>query len=94
MMFHMRTTLTIDDDVAAILQKKSRQEGHSFKEVVNDVLRAGLAAGGEKPARRKRIKVVGWPLGLRPGIDPTKLNQLVDELEVEEFLRKRANDNA
>lgn len=75
-------------------EKKVRQEGRAFKEIVNDVLRAGLVARGEKPVRRKRIKVVGKPMGLRPGIDPTKFNQLVDELEVEEFLRKQARDHA
>ncbi len=90
----MRTTLTLDDDVAGILHEKARLRGIPFRQVVNDLLRAGIAVDGAAPRRRKRLKVVGWPLGLRPGIDPTKLNQLVDELEVEEFLRKQANDHA
>ncbi len=85
----MRTTLTIDDDLAGILQKKAGQQGHSFKEVVNDLLRAGIAASGDVSSRRQPIKVVGKPLGLKPGYDPDKLNQLVDELEVEEFLKKQ-----
>ena len=85
----MRTTLTIDDDLAGILQKKAGQQGHSFKEVVNDLLRAGIAASGDVVLRRQPIKVVGKPLGLKPGYDPDKLNQLVDELEVEEFLKKQ-----
>jgi hypothetical protein len=82
----MRTTLTIDDDLAGILKKKAGQQGRSFKEVVNGLLRAGIAATGDASPGRKPIKVVGKPLGLKPGYDPDKLNQLADELEAEAFL--------
>ena len=85
----MRTTLTIDDDLAGILQKKAGQQGHTFKEVVNDLLRAGITASGDASPPRKPLKVVSRPLGLKPGHDPDKLNQLVDELEVEAFLKKQ-----
>ena len=85
----MRTTLTIEDDLAAILKKKASEQGHSFKEVVNGLLRAGIAASGDHPAPRKPVIVATRPLGLRPGYDPDKLNQLVDELEVEEHLKKQ-----
>src|ERR1039457_2343728 len=94
MMSSMRTTLTIDDDLAGILQKKAGQQGHSFKEIVNDTLRAGLAAGGNVPHNRKPFKVMAKPLGLRPGYDPDKFNQLVDELAVEDYLRKAAKDDS
>jgi len=86
----MRTTLTIDDDLAGILQKRAAQPGQSFKQVVNDLLRSGLAANGEVALQRPRVTVVGKPLGLRPGYDPDKLNQLVDELESEELARKQS----
>ncbi len=89
----MRTTLTIDDDLASILQKRASERGHSFKEVVNRVLRAGIVASGEEPARSTPIQVIARPLGLRPGFDPDKLNPLVDELEVEAFLRKTQKDD-
>ncbi|MFA7344950.1 MAG: hypothetical protein WC003_11650 [Terrimicrobiaceae bacterium] len=85
----MRTTLTIDDDLAGILKKKAGQQGHSFKEVVNALLRAGIASDGDVSHRRIPVKVVTKPLGLKPGYDPDKLNQLVDELEGEEFIRKQ-----
>ena len=84
----MRTTLTIDDDIADILQRNAHQRGHSFKEVVNDLLRAGLAASGSSIPERRSHKVTGRPLGLKAGYDTDKMNQLVDELEVDEFLRK------
>lgn len=85
----MRTTLTIDDDLAGILKKKASQQGHSFKAVVNDLLRAGIVASGDTSPNRKPVKVVAKPLGLKPGYDPDKLNQLVDELEVDELVKKQ-----
>jgi len=86
----MRTTLTLDDDLAGILQKKARQQGSSFKAIVNDLLRAGIAASGGVSSRRQPIKVVARPLGLKAGYDPDKLNQLVDELEVDDYRKKEA----
>lgn len=86
MMSFMRTTLTIDDDLFGILQRKSRERGESFKEIVNQTLRTGLntAPTGQKSTVRTRPTA----LKLRPGLDPTRLNQLVDEMEVDHFLEK------
>jgi len=78
----MRTTLTIDDDLAGLLRKRARELGVPFKEVVNRTIRAGLGAA----ARSKRgpaPKTVPHSFGFAPGIDLDKLNQLVDELEAE-----------
>jgi hypothetical protein len=85
----VRTTITIDDDLAVILQRKAAQRGVAFKHVVNSLLRAGLGASEEMTSKRKLLKVVGRPLGMRPGFDPDKLNQFVDELEAEEHLKIR-----
>jgi hypothetical protein len=38
----MRTTITLDDDVAAMIQTLQTREGKSFKQMVNDLLRKGL----------------------------------------------------
>ncbi len=89
MMIFMRTTLTIDDDLAAILQSKAAQRGVAFKQVVNTLLRAGLGATEGSLPKRKPVKVTGRALGMRPGYDPDKMNQLVDELEAEEHLRSK-----
>jgi hypothetical protein len=84
MMSAMRTTLTIDDDLAGLLKRRARELGLPFKEVVNRTLRAGL---GEqtKPRGRAVVKTIPHAFGFRPGIDLDKLNQLVDELEAEEY---------
>jgi hypothetical protein len=80
----MRTTLTIDDDLAGLLKRRARALGVPFKEAVN---RPMLSGGGEpaRPRRGAAPKTIPHSFGLRPGIDPDKLNQLADELESEAF---------
>ena len=87
----MRTTLTLEPDVARKLKERVAQEGATMKRVVNDALRVGLET---KPERKKKYRVRTFSSGLKPGIDPNRLNQLLDELEVEDYLRKRARDEA
>ena len=83
MMLAMRTTLTLDDDVERELREETRRSGRSFKEIVNEALRRGLSSGAAPGRRSSRFRVRATPCGFRPGIDPTKLNQLLDEMEVE-----------
>jgi hypothetical protein len=80
----MRTTLTIDDDLAGLLKRRARELGLPFKEVVNRALRAGLGEQA-KPRRHDTPKNISHAFGFRPGIDLDKLNQLVDELEAEAY---------
>ncbi|AKS43198.1 ribbon-helix-helix protein, CopG family [Wenzhouxiangella marina] len=84
----MRTTLTIDDELARQLKQRALDTGRSFKDVVNDALRDGLArTGAANPGRPYRIETAR--LGrTRPGIDLDKSLQLAGELEDEEVLRK------
>jgi len=84
----MRTTLTIDDDLAAILERETRRKGLSFKELVNSALRRGLVAENLVMAR-KRVVTRPHRFDFKPGIDLDKLNQLADELEVEAARTKR-----
>jgi hypothetical protein len=59
----VRTTLTLDDDVAAKLEAEARRSGLSFKETVNTMLRIGIAARrGRLPRQPFKIK----PLALEP----------------------------
>ena len=80
----MRTTLTLDDDVAAKLKDYARRKRVSFKEAVNTVLRRGFTApaGGRAEAQAFRVDVFNSPF--RAGVDPLRLNQLSDDLEAEE----------
>ncbi len=84
----MRTTLTLDEDVADALKERARHLDQPFKQVVNDLLRRGLRPDGATPSEPYRIRPLNC--GLQPGIDPLRLNRLNDELEVEAFLQKEA----
>jgi hypothetical protein len=84
----MRTTLTLADDVAAGLQKLVDRSGRSFKDVVNETLRAGLEAGVTAPARR-RYRLQASHLGaVRRGVRMDKALQLAGSLEDDELIRK------
>lgn len=83
----MRTTLTIDDQLAAALKREAFESGRSFKAVVNDVIARGLEApaSAKKSSRRYRIKPT--PLG-KPMVDLTHATRLAAELEDQEITRK------
>jgi hypothetical protein len=81
----MRTTLTIDDDLAGILKRRSQQLGVPFKDMVNQTLRAALGEDAQA-LRRQGPKTIPHSFGFRPGIDLDKLNQLADELEDETYV--------
>lgn len=67
----MRTTLTLDDDVAAALERARKQNDASLKEVVNQALRKGLPELARPPHRRKRFRTKPLSLGkcLVPSLD-------------------------
>ncbi len=79
----MRTTLTLEPDVAERLRQETRRTGRPFKAVVNEALRRGLGAAG-KPPRPPRFVVEPYAFGARPGFDLDRMNQLADELETAE----------
>lgn len=83
----MRTTLTLDRDVARRLALEMRRTGEGLKAVVNRALRIGLGMT-DKPVRPRRFTVEAHSFGFRPGVDLDRLNQLADELEAEETARK------
>ena len=80
----MRTTLTLDEDVADFLKAQSRLQDKSFKQVVNEVLRRGMAPDSQGPAM-PRFRIVPNRSGVVPGVDPLRLNQLNDQLEADDF---------
>lgn len=81
----MRTTITLDADVAARLRALARERGISFKAAVNSVLRRGLS---EDDLSARPFRVAPRPLGLRPGVDLDKALALAARLEDDETIRK------
>lgn len=84
----MRTTLTLDDDVARALRSLTEERGEPFKKVVNDLLRLGLEARLDPPAPR-RVEIPPASLGrLKPGIDLDRALRLAGDLEDAEMARE------
>jgi hypothetical protein len=80
----MRTTITLEPDLAARLKRIARERGISFKEAVNGAVRRGLGTTGEAQPYRLPTQ----RMGLRPGIDLNHALQFAAELEDAETIRK------
>jgi hypothetical protein len=76
----VRTTLTLDEDVAAKLKAAMRRTGQSFRDVVNDALRRGLMTTPR--TAREPFRVQARSLGgLRPGLSLDNIGALLDHVE-------------
>lgn len=77
----MRTTLILDEDVAAELRAEARRTGKSLREVVNDTMRRGLAARSAIPGTTA-FEVEARDLGvLRPGLSLDNIGELIEQIE-------------
>lgn len=75
----MRTTLTLDPDIAVKLKAEVRRSGRTFKEVVNEALRTGLTAKEHTPPTPFVVRA--RPMGARPGLNYDKINELIEQVE-------------
>lgn len=76
----MRTTLTLDDDVADKIQAEVRRSGQPFKRVVNSLIRAGLNSRRQiKPSHP--FTVHPHPLGMRWGLSYDNVSESLERLE-------------
>ncbi len=76
----MRTTLSIDDDIAVLLEQEVRSSGKSFKVVVNNLLSLGLAQA-RKPEAGPAFKVTPRAMGLGAGQSYNDISALLEALE-------------
>jgi len=83
----MRTTVTLDDSLAAELKRISVDTGRPFKDVINETIRAGLVARTQPPPTRYRLRPssLGTLMVARP---LEKALRLADELEDAALLGK------
>jgi len=79
----MRTTLTLDQDVAERAKAVTRKLNRPFKEVVNEALRVGLEQIG-KPAVAKPYVTRGHRMGLRAGLNLDNVQDLLAQAEGED----------
>ena len=76
----MRTTLSLDDDVASLLDQEVRRSGESFKGTVNRLLRLGLAIA-HHPQSRERFVVKPRNIVLPAGVNHDKIEEVLEALE-------------
>jgi len=76
----VRTTLTIDDDIAKLVEHEVRRSGDSFKGTVNRLLRRGLTAE-DRNADRVPFEVTPLFMGVRSGQNYDNIEALLEELD-------------
>ena len=77
----MRTTLTLEDDVAARLRAEARRTGRPFETLVNEALRAGLLQKRlSRPKQQFTIESHNFG-GLRPGVSLDNIGELLERIE-------------
>jgi uncharacterized membrane protein len=86
----MRTTLTLDDDLARGLKELAHRKRISFKRIVNETLKAGLKFGRRPGKEASSFRVEASHCGFLAGVDVGKLNQLADELEAAEHVAEES----
>ena len=72
----MRTTITLADDVAVAVEQLRRDRGRGISEVVNDLLRKGLAEQQPSPPFQQRVSDMG-----APSLDLDDVSGLLEALE-------------
>jgi len=77
----MRTTITLDDDVAAKLKAEAGRTGKGFKATVNELLRQALNRKREAGTREPFL-VEARDLGeLQPGLSMDSIAGLLERVE-------------
>jgi hypothetical protein len=79
----LRTTISLDPDTRALIERAMREHGLSFKEAVNGAIRAGLAPAGPGPRRYTKPRRLG-----PPRVDVIKALRVAGELEDEALGRQ------
>lgn len=83
----MRTTVTLDDDLAVRLRDRAHELGIPFKVVINEAIRNGLDSSRRPRPYRLKTQRMG-----APSVDLTKANQLAGRLEDDETVRRMRSE--
>jgi hypothetical protein len=81
----VRTTVTLEPDVEALVKALMRDRGLSFKQAVNEAIRRGLTPESGVPPRTPTFR-----MGFEPAVRWDKALQLAGELEDDELVRRLA----
>ncbi len=73
----IRSTVTLDDDVVARVKWESVARGASFRDTLNDLLRAALLSIDRKP-RRRALEILPTHMGHKPGVNYDSIESLLE----------------
>ena len=73
----IRTTITLDDDVVVRVKHASQSRGASFRDTLNDLLRAALL-NAESGPRRRAIEIKPARMGYKPGLNYDSIESLLE----------------
>jgi hypothetical protein len=73
----IRTTVTLDEDVLKRVKRESRSRGASFRDTLNDLLRAALVNLETQP-RRRTLKIEPARMGFRAGLNHDDVESLIE----------------
>jgi hypothetical protein len=73
----IRTTVTLDEDVVARVRRESLSRGASFRDTLNDLLRAALLGVDYKP-RRRALRILPTHMGYKPGLNYDNIESLLE----------------
>jgi hypothetical protein len=76
----MRTTLTLDEDVAGKIRQEMRRTGQTFRDVVNTAVRIGLLRPRPQKTQGKFV-VRARSLDARPGLNYSNISDLIEQIE-------------
>ncbi|HEY3259357.1 MAG TPA: ribbon-helix-helix protein, CopG family [Pseudonocardiaceae bacterium] len=84
----MRTTVTLDDDLAIRLERLSHEQGRSFKSVINEALRAGLEALQRIPEQREPGEQISYTTPVDLGHMLMSVEEATEQLDDEYYRQK------
>jgi hypothetical protein len=82
----MRTTVTLDPDAEQIVRRRMRERGMSFKDAVNDAIRAGARVSGAPQPFRTETAALG-----ESAVNLDRALQVAADLEDDELVRRMRN---
>lgn len=88
----MRTTVTLEPDVARLLSEHARQTRKSFKETLNAAVRSSLGRVTDSSENRD-FMIEARPMQIKAGVDAGRLNALLDDLDADAFIERSRSNN-
>jgi hypothetical protein len=85
----MRTTITLEDGLFYRLEAVAERSHRSFKEVLNETIKAGLSLKSDEDEASPPFSVKAFDSRVKAGIDEGRLNAYLDDLEAESFVAEK-----